>query len=319
MPIQPGIPLTKSAVLEKVTQEQIFEKYLGLPIEEGVQYCNPLRIDNTPGCKYYYNAIGTLYFHDFGKYHWDCFAVVQFRFNVSFIDSIKIIIRDFNLNGLQPNIIQQQYSGIKVREEIRVSIREWEISDLQYWRKYNIDIDTLKNYRIFACKSIWLNGEYYVCKKNDPCYCYYFGDNLYKLYFPARLEYGRFFQNLVRTDEFLMGMSQLPGRGDKLIITKSYKDAVSISTFQLNAASVFDEYHIITERLFLHLKERFPIIYTLFDNDTAGRQLSIKYQRKFNTIPLLFPKTYAKDFTDCLAKKGVQFMRNLINTYVNGH
>jgi len=315
MPIEPGIPLTKKAVLEKVTQEQLFERYLGLPVEEGIHYCNPLRIDTKPGCKYYYNGVGTLYFHDFGKYHWDCFAVIQFRYNVNFIDSLKIIIRDFKLNELAPTLAIQQYSNIKVREEIRVSIREWDLADLKYWNQYNIGINELGLYKIYPCKSIWINSEYYRCKSNDPCYCFYFGDNLYKLYFPLRKEYGRFFQNLTREDNFLLGSHQLPNIGTDLVITKSYKDAISLHTFRIASAAVFDEYHVIKKELFDNLKSRFTNIYTLFDNDSAGRGLTIKYQKIYNTIPLLFPKTYAKDWTDCLAKYGVQFMRNIIDSY----
>src|SRR5690348_17222810 len=99
MPILPGIPLRKDEILSRVTQEQIFEAYLGLPIDVGTTYINPLRADKSPGCRYYYRG-SKLYFHDFGKYHWDCFAVVQYKFNCSFIESLRIIVRDFHLNNL---------------------------------------------------------------------------------------------------------------------------------------------------------------------------------------------------------------------------
>lgn len=317
MAVEPGILLTKKAVLEKVTQEQIFERYLGLPVDEGVQYCNPLRIDQKPGAKYYYNGIGTLYFHDFGKFHWDCFAVVQYRYNISFIDSLRLIVKDFHLNGLSPEFHHVREPAIKLREDIRVSIRKWEDSDIKFWGQYNIGAYELMTYKVYPCKSVWMNNEYYRCKSNDPCYCYYFGDNLYKLYFPYRRERGRFFQNINRDDNILQGLAQLPQGGDILIITKSMKDVMCLSSLGYNSVAVHDEYHVINEEMFINLYNRFDMIYTLFDNDLPGKRLSIKYLWKYKTNSLLVPKDLSKDISDLVKSYGVEFVKNLIHAKFN--
>lgn len=310
MGFQPGIPLRKDEVLKRVTQEQIFERYLGLPVEEGKQFCNPLRLDNSPGCKYYYNAHGTLYFHDFGKHHWDCFNIVEFKFGIRFIEAIKTIINDFKLNGLQP-IINPIERELKLKQRIQVTVREWNNDDLAYWNQYNIKQYQLNLYKVYACKNIWLNGELYKCKHNDPGYAFYFGNDLFKIYFPKRKDYGRFFQNITKDDNLLMGYSQLKDTDKTLIITKSYKDVMSLSSIAISAVSLISEAELLSEEYYFELKERFTNIYTLFDNDQTGRRATIRHQKAYNTIPLIFPWTMEKDFTDNVVRFGIDKMKEI--------
>jgi hypothetical protein len=308
MPIEPGIELRKDNILKRVTQEQIFEAYLGLPVDTDTNYINPLRIDKEPGCRYYYNSLGKLYFKDFGsKHHWDCFAVVQYKYGCNFIEALKIIVKDFSLNGLEAtNSVVQYIPPIKTRSVIKVQVRDWTKEDLQYWLQFNITYDILKLGNIHPCKAVWFGEEYYRCKSNDPCYCYYFGRDLYKLYFPKRKKgENRFIQNLSINDDMLQGLSLLPESAPYLILTKSYKDVLSLLSFGINSVAVHSEYHIIKRDLYENLHTRFPIIYTLFDNDPAGRSLSIRYRDLYNVQNLLFPMGWLKDFSDNVKQKGV--------------
>src|SRR5688572_2268496 len=271
MPVESEILLTKDNILKFVTQEQIFEAYLGLPIDTGTFYANPLRLDKHPGCRYYYDGLGKLYFKDFaGKFHWDCFAVVQYKYGgIKFVEALRIIARDFKLNGLTPTNNTVQYTPPpKEREVIKVSLREWEKEDLDYWKQFNISLEILKRFNVHPCKALWMNRQYYKCKKNDPCYCYYFGKDLYKLYFPSRKKgENRFFQNISIKDDMLQGLLQLPEKGDYLVITKSYKDVMSLASFGIPAVSVHSEYHVIKQEQYDRLHNRFPNIISLFDND----------------------------------------------------
>lgn len=315
MPVQPGIDLTKKTILSLITEEQIFEKYLEIEPIEGINYINPLRLDRGAGCRFYYNNQGRLKFKDFAKgYNWDCFNIVQYRYNLTFPEALKKIVKDFSLNSqnevLALSIIERE---IKEREKIRIAIREWEEKDLAYWKQYNIDIDTLRKYNVHPCRAIWTNNEYYKCKEKDPCYCYYFGDNLYKLYFPYR-DNARFFQNISQVnDSLIQGYHQLNKQVDHCIITKSFKDVLSLSTFDINSGAVLSETHVLKQEQIDELKQKYKHVFTLFDNDSTGRKLAIKYKQLFNIDYLMFPFTMEKDFSDNVKVYSVEKMQNIIN------
>lgn len=315
MPITPGIELRKDAILARITQEQIFERYLGIDVNTEIFNCNPLRPDRRPGCRFYYNAIGTLYFNDFGKYHWDCFAVVQYKYDCSFIDALRRIVRDFSLQDSN-TIERNTYSmPVKERQEIAVSVRAWEKSDIQFWKQGNITVEDLAKFDVYPIKSYWVNKEYYKCWKTDPTYCYYFGHGLYKLYFPLRNEM-RFFQNISAIDDDLtQGWNKLPPTGDILFITKSYKDVISMSTFGLTADSVLAENHLVRPEKMANYKERFPYIFTLFDPDAVGRRLAIKYYKVYGVPYLMFPRGWRKDFFANVSAYGPDMMRKLIQEW----
>jgi len=319
MPIQPGFELTKKAILERLTQEEIFEKYLGLEVDDGVFYCNPLRPDKRASCRYYYNAKGVLYFHDWGKYHWDCFAIVQYKFGgLSFTDAIRKIAKDFNLLNSDVNF-QQQYVTLRIKEraEVKVAVRHWNDEDLKFWKAGNITVDTLTKFNVHPIKAFWINKEYYRCWQSDPTYCYYFGNGLYKLYFPKRTT-ARFYQNIDQIgDDLTQGWNNLPETGDILFLTKSYKDVMSMSTFGLISDAVLSETHVIKPEKIELYKQRFKKIYTLFDNDQTGRRLAIRYYRNYGIPYLMFPKSWKKDFFDNVRLFGVDKMQEIINIWKN--
>lgn len=313
MPLEAGIDITKDAVLRRVTQEQIFEAYLGLPVDTGTAYINPLRLDKRPSCKYYYNALGKLYFHDWGKYHWDCFAMVQFKYGgCSFAEALKIIIKDFKLNGLSAtNAVVEFTPTPKSRDQISIKVRDWNPNDIAYWQQYGIVVDLLKYYKVYPCSSAWVNGEHYTFHSNDPCYAYWFGQGKFKLYFPKR-SYNRFYQNIQKGDNFLQGYQQRNKDADYIVITKSYKDVMCMYNFGINSVAVISEYHLVEKEFYDQIKAQYNHVFTLFDNDLAGRTLTNKYRRAYNTIPLIFPWTLEKDFSDNFKKYGPQKLITII-------
>lgn len=315
MPIEVGIPLQKDEVLKYVTEEQIFEKYLGLEVNESVFYCNPLRDDKEAGCRYYRTSAGRLRFKDFSKGHnWDCFSVVQFRYNCTFIEALRQIITDFRLNREVPQLPKQivEYKP-KPRVVIQVSIREWEKKDLDWWAQFNIHQGDLMEAAIYPAKAVWLDGEHYRCKKNDPCYIYYFGNGLYKLYFPNRKKKeGRFITNIRLEDSFLQGINLLPEQGDILVYTKSYKDIICLRKFGIYAIAPQSESQTVTLEQHDRLSKRFNNIFSLFDNDSAGRLSTISHLALPKIHPLLFPFTMEKDFSDNVKKVGVEEMIKII-------
>lgn len=296
MPIQPGVEITKQKILDKITEEKIMERYLGLEVDTECFLHNPLRPDRRAGCRFYYNNKGRLYFHDWGKFHWDCFAVVQYRYGETFMEALKRIVYDFSLKEVADQCFEKYEPPIKTRAEVKVAVRDWNKEDLKFWGEGNIKEDTLSWGRVYPLKAFWINGEYYRCWKTDPTYCYYFGNGLYKLYFPLRKE-GRFWQNVSQLDDDLTQCwHQLPEKGDILILTKAKKDSMSMHTFNIISDAVLSETHLIKPEKMANYKSRFPIIYTLFDNDQTGRALAIEYYKEYGIPYLMFPKGWPKDF-----------------------
>ena len=255
------------------------------------------------------------------RHHWDCFAVVQYKYGCNFITALRIIVKDFNLNGLAAtNNVRVFIPTPKSRTIIRVTVRDWKQQDLDYWMQFNISPEILKVGAVYPCKTVWFGEENYTCKSNDPCYCYYGGVPYYKLYFPKR-EKGnnKFITNVSINDDFLFGIHLLPTSAPYIILTKSYKDVLSLYSFGISAVSVHSEYHIINNTLFEKIRQKFPRVYTLMDNDATGRDLTIKYINLYDTSPLLFPIGWPKDFSDNVKQKGVDKMKEVIQWVRNNY
>lgn len=319
MPIEPGIPLNKEEVFKRITEEEIFEKYLQLPIDEDTFYTNPLRPDKKAGCRYYRNKNGRLYFKDFSKgFHWDCFNVVQVaNNNCSFIDALRIIIRDFRLNTVIPGYEIKHEETFKLRTKIQISVRSWNTQDVEYWGKFGIGLRTLSDFRVYACSTIWFNGERFLVKSYDPCYAYYFGNDIFKLYFPFR-ETNRFLQNTNYNDNILQGYNQLKKNTKTLIITKSLKDVMAYSLFGIEAVAPISENQIITPEQYAEITSIYSNIYTNADNDSTGRNFMVQHKILYNIPWIVFPKTFGKDISDNIKLLGLDKVTQIVNHIKNG-
>jgi hypothetical protein len=323
MPVEPGIDLKKEEVFKRLTEEQIFERYLGITVDETTTYTNPLRVDKRAGCRFYRASNGRLYFKDFSKkYHWDCFNVVQELYNCSFTDAIRIIIQDFKLNNT-PVLYEQSFTPIKrERRKIQIAVRSYDQQDIDYWEQFGITVDLLYQYKVYPCKAVWLNGEYYRCKSNDPCYAYYFGKlegiDIFKLYFPFREE-NRFFQNIHVEDEFLQGEQQLTQSTNSVVITKSYKDVIALSIFGIEAVAPLSEYHLITYDKYSWLSNLYSSILITGDNDSTGRAFILAHSKEYGIPYEVFPFTMEKDFTDNIKKFGLHSIKEIVDLLKQKH
>jgi len=315
MPIEPGIELKKEEIFKRITEEQIFEKYLQLPVDESTFYSNPLRIDKRAGCKYYRAANGRLYFKDFSKgSHWDCFNVVQEIYRCDFVNACRQIIKDFKLNNTPVLYDNTPQEIIKSRIKIQVMVREWTSLDINYWSKYNLNLDDLTTGRVYPCKAVWINGEEYRCRDNDPCYAYYFGNDLYKLYFPFRKEF-RFFQNIHIEDNLLQGYNLLKRNTNLIIITKSYKDVLCFKKLGMEAVAPISETQTITQEHYDEFNKDFDYMVVIGDIDYRGRIFMLSHNVLYNIPYTFFPPSWGKDLSDSIANKGFNFIQEKIIQY----
>jgi hypothetical protein len=314
MPIDIKVPLSKEYILSKVTQEQIFEKYLGIYPDVTRTYRNPLRDDQSPGCRFYYDDRGVLKFKDFSaSWNWDCFNVVEHNnggARLSFMEVLKKISDDFNLIKIHSGtIIQEPITKRPVKIEL-LSV-EWNKQNLAYWNQYHIYQQTLNRFNVKPITSFWLNDIRYNVGKQENAYAYCFSRGKIKIYLPDR-DFNRFYQNF---SYHLQGWEQLPEEGERLLITKSYKDVISQYQFGICSIAPPSEGILVYPEDYENLKQRFREIYILMDNDMPGKRATIKYLRQYeDLIPLLFPQDMKKDWTDNLKEYGEQYMLDVIES-----
>lgn len=325
--------LSTDLILSKVSDYQIFAYYIP-NLELNKSFNSPLRKDEIPSFGVFYaNSLGKLIFNDFcTKEKGDCFVFVSKLFGINYYQALQKIAYDFGLIEHNPNInlttiqreIPKNYDYKKNVKEVHIGIKKQPFTskDLKFWNQYGISKDTLSKYNVFSCTHIFLN-DYIIVVDNfkNPAYAYLECKDdkyTYKIYQPYNKEQ-RFISNVDKS--VWQGWTQLPAEGEKLIITKSLKDVMSITEItnipavSLQAESTYPKVHIIDI-----LKNRFKNIYVLYDNDfdketNWGRLYSSQVSSEFNLNQLELEDKYkSKDFSDLVKNHGINFSKNyLIN------
>lgn len=304
--------ITKEYILSKISQEEIFEKYLGIPVSTTNYYKNPLRGDTGEGCRFYYDNRNVLKFHDFSMgWNWDCFNVVEYNnggVKLSFSEALRKIAEDFSVEARE--ILQPSVAIKKKIVDIKIATVNWDNKNSKYWKEIFIDIDTLRHFCVKPLKAFWINNIKYVIQPNEPAYVYLFPHGKLKIYLPFREKGRRFYQNC---SYLIQGLAQLPETGDHLVYTKSYKDVMSLFTFGITSVAPNSEVTFVNPEDYINLSNRFDNQFILYDNDYPGRKNTVKVIKKHSEItPLLFPKDMEKDWTDNLKKYKSQYMLDII-------
>lgn len=317
--------ITKDFILSKYSQETLFEHYLGVTVRKGL-FCSPsvIRPDKTPTCSFYKDKRGNLKFKDFAGPTFDCIGCVMYLFNCSYYKALRIIANDFNLivdKNVEKHPAKITYSGIELEKtekaRIQVEIKDFTEKELKWWAGFGIGLSTLKKFKVFSIKSIFLNGNYFSSStESSPVYGYYGGlnkggDELWRLYMPTKRNF-RFLSNWSAC--IIQGSKQMPKSGDYIVITKSLKDVMSLYEFGIPAIAPNSENLFLSEAQFKKLKSKFKNIYLLYDRDLPGVKSANKIRKQFTDIQvLLMPKT--KDFTDYVKKYGTMKTFDLIEQW----
>lgn len=300
--------LTKDYILSKISQEQIFEKYLGISVEFNTLLKAPAIIrtnDRNPTCSFYYSSNGKLRFRDFGgNYFWgDCFDIVALvhRLNAQnkkdFNLILDIVARDFRIHKYENSLNIDTGSTYDVRDvkgkkekskvEFKVKPREWYQQDARFWQQGNITKKYLDLFDVHPCMYIWKNDTLiYNFNPKDPAYAYRFGKGEFKFYFPFRKEY-RFLSNT----SVLQGFKQFEP-AEIGLITKSYKDVISLKTFGISSVAPSSETHLISKSQWLDLKPLAEHWFSLMDYDRAGILMAQKLRKAYNIHPLFFAREF---------------------------
>lgn len=317
--------ITTEYLLKHLTQEQIMEHYLGLPIKTGKKFSSPFRDDKDPSCSLSYRK-GKLKFRDFGaNAGGDCFDVAMMRYGTSYGDTLREIARDFGLIGTRtPRVPKIEYSHLAEEREngtptdIRVRYRKWMMCDKKYWYdKYGLTRKDLEHFNIRPVQVVWVNDliTYNSRPESDPCYAYRLGKKEYKLYFPMRGKEGRIGARFMQNTDKVQGWRQLPRNGKYVVMTKSMKDVVVLYKFGVPAIALISESFYPPDGLLDVLRSRFEHVLSLYDFDHTGIKMANYLKREYGvTTMMLDPsETGAKDIADYREVHGERKTAELIS------
>ena len=262
--------LSKTFILSKVSQDLIFSKYTGIPIEiinkcvtENSLICSPFRNDRHPTVGFAYNDKHKLKIRDFAGYGmWgDCFDVVAYvlsfttgrQINVSVkadfyyvLKHIAYTFRNIIYNGevVEENevLLKETITRIKnSKAVIELVIREWNENDKKIWSKWGISLHWLNTHFVVPVDQMYINRfcqpePKYNYRSNDPCYGYITGldsKGIYNIecYFPLR-DRTKGDVKFITNHNGLVGLLNLnKPKYDIIIITKSYKDNLALDSW----------------------------------------------------------------------------------------
>jgi hypothetical protein len=313
--------ITEDLLYSYLTEKQIMEHYLGLPVNFSKIYKVPsfIRYDKKPTGSFYIDSVGRLVFKDFaGGFHGNCVSIAMKKTGLNYYDCLKRIHLEL-IEGKEVPVIPEEdrIKYEKTPKLIEVKRRKLSESDLLYWGQFGISKETLDLYKVTGLQTLWVNKKIiYANTTKDIGYLYDFNDGIYKAYFPNRSEY-RFISN---TSSFILqGYNQLPKKGKKLIITKALKDVMTLKELGYDAIAPQAESVLISSHQMVELKSRFKKIVSLMDFDYTGVCLMNKMKKRYGIPPYTLtngrfytPNYGAKDISDLVKLIGKDEVKKLI-------
>lgn len=303
--------ITKEMILERISQEEIMQKYYPGDVIIGKKVTNAMRKDTHPDCVFYYSS-GNLLFIDFARkqYNGDCFKIAMLNTKLGFPDILYRINKDFNLNlapkGFHEKTTKPKYKVTEKKIEskdiskIECETMDWTKFDRNYWNSRGISISTLEHYDVKPCHRVWIHksNEIFTYHPSDPIYRYLIRDpDLMEIYRPYGGKKVKFRSNCPKN--ILQGWKQLPDKGDLLVITKAYKDLMNFYEMGYAAISFGGETTFPEGKIFKMLQDRFDHMIVIYDNDAAGNYSAEKLYENYGIPYWFIPDVFkVKDTND---------------------
>lgn len=302
--------ITLDWILSKVTEYDIYAKYIG-QFKVGMIYNSPFRKDKNPSFGIYYSKrTKQLLFKDHGT--GECGNVVKFvslfTGKTEYSDILSDIVDKLNITNSTKLVSSKQYIP-STETVIGVVRQEFTDVDINYWKQFNISVDTLKKFNVNSIKYYLCNGIVKgTYKRENPMYAYKVYNN-FKIYRPLADKYTKWRNNL--TDYDIQGYEQLPQKGDILFITKSMKDVMCLYEMGIPAISPSSESTFLPKDVLEQLKTRFKRIIILFDRDVAGVKRSRKLSLETGLEAIFINKKLkAKDVSDAIKANSFEEVKN---------
>jgi 5S rRNA maturation endonuclease (ribonuclease M5) len=294
-------------------------QYIG-QFKVGMIYNSPFRKDKNPSFGIYYSKrTKQLLFKDHGT--GECGNVIKFvslfTGKTEYNDILSDIVDKLNITNNTKLVSSKQYIP-PTETVIGVVRQEFTDVDINYWKQFNISINTLKKFNVNSIKYYLCNGIVKgTYKRENPMYAYKVYNN-FKIYRPLADKYTKWRNNL--TDYDIQGYEQLPQKGDILFITKSMKDVMCLHEMGYPAVSPSSESTFLPKDVLEQLKTRFKRIIILFDRDVAGVKRSRKLSRETGLEAMFINKKFkAKDISDAVKANNFEEIKNWLNETIKNY
>lgn len=311
--------ITLDWILSKVTEYDIYAKYIG-QFKVGMIYNSPFRKDKNPSFGIYYSKrTKQLLFKDHGT--GECGNVIKFvslfTGKTEYNDILSDIVDKLNITNNTKLVSSKQYIP-PTETVIGVVRQEFTDVDINYWKQFNISINTLKKFNVNSIKYYLCNGIVKgTYKRENPMYAYKVYNN-FKIYRPLADKYTKWRNNL--TDYDIQGYEQLPQKGGILFITKSMKDVMCLHEMGYPAVSPSSESTFLPKDVLEQLKTRFKRIIILFDRDAAGVKRSRKLSRETGLEAMFINKKFkAKDVSDAVKANSFEEIKNWLDETIKNY
>ena len=302
--------ITLDWILSKVNVYDIYAHYIG-EFKVGHIYKSPFRKDRNPSFGIFYSkSKNTLLFKDHGTGEsGDIIKFVSLYTGIlSYDDILYNIVEQLNI---KPTTKLDPSKAYLPEESTVIGIvrQNFSQTDINYWNKFNISLQTLKKYKVDSIKYYLCNGIVKgIYKDDNPMYAYRIF-NAFKIYRPLAEKHAKWRTNTSQYD--IQGYEQLPKKGDLLVITKSLKDVMVLYEMGISAIAPSSESSFIPDTVLNDLLKRFKRVLILFDRDVTGVQQSRKISLKTGLESILVPKRLkAKDISDAVALNGFETTKN---------
>lgn len=327
--------ISKDYILSRVSPEEIFEYYLNGLYCIGKTIPAPYRKDSTPSFALFYHSNGTLLYKDYARNKTgDCIEFVKTLFKLDTLTALKKvrhdILRDNNFGSSfystsdRSNNLPKYHNKAKTKTSFQISYKEkeFEKQETEYWKRYGISLDTLKLYGVKCIKYVYYNSRLWMeSSAHSPIYIYQIQDQI-KIYKPLTLKGYKWSGNM--KSYTLLGIDLIPdGYNDLIILTKGYKDVMSIyenSGYYAVCKAGESCYWREDDIQRVHKKSK-KLIY-LGDFDYTGLMIANRLHREFN-IPRIFLTTDRKskrlDYSDFYLNFGKEKVVQRLNQLIYGH
>lgn len=291
-------------LLDKLDDYSIYSYYLG-DIQIGKLINSPLRQDDkNPSFAIFRSNNGTLLFKDHGSgQSGNSLTFIKLYKNIKTRNELEKellrIIKNVNPNNI---IRKNTYSAENNYNYTDIGIVRQQFTkvDIDYWKQFRINLNTLKKFNVFSIKYFLCNrvvrGTY---KESSPMYAYKVYDR-FKIYRPLASKYTKWRTNL--TNEYVQGLAELPQEGGNvLIITKSLKDVMCLYEMGFYAIAASSETTFIPEHILKDLSNKWKNILLLYDRDKTGMKKAREFSKTYN-LPAFFvhKKFKSKDISDAI-------------------
>jgi len=323
----------RKAILNRVTDYEIYSYYLGYAFQIGKAIPSPFRKDNKPSFsifrdKYYHGLLHK----DFGdaRFSGDCFSFVEQRHpGTTYKEALQLVYNDIVFGRLSPYLSYMERKPTEKTTKLRCSIK-YELQTKTYkeveayWNDIGLTYEWRKFFNIIPARSLYVDDtELWTASQDNPIFVYKIFDKI-KGYRPLETNKSRkWISNTSRYD--VQGWEQLPPLNDEetIIITKSLKDVAVLRSLGYLAIAPSSESVLIPPMAMKLLKENYGIkrFILLYDRDHGGMTGAKKmfncyrgtYNISFKFIGKGLPKDIAdfrRDYGETSTKRYLKYLLN---------